>query len=202
MAKIKSSDVASMVQTNQGLRVVFQVYAVALTLGLFSIGSLSRFTWCSCPLNELRAGLTTGRWGILVQLVYATAVLFRVHYRIYLFVALLQLVILIGVLVMSGSRCALFLEALDEEGAVIYFYGGVHAIAAETSSDPTDAGTFILHYMPAVLTVPTPRAIGQQWLTQCKGVDVHAQMDRGRARDADAWGGVALWAVLLGSEPG
>ena len=191
-----------MVRTNQGLRVVFQVYAVALTLGLFSIGSLSRFTWCSCPLNECRAWLTTGRWGVLVQLVYATAVLFRVHYRIYLFVALLQLVILIGVLVMSGSRCALFLEAVNEEGAAIYFYGEVHPIAAEPPPYPTDAGTFILHYMPAVLTVPTPRAIGQQWLTQCKGVDVHAQMDRGRAWDADACGGVALWAVLPGSESG
>ena len=154
------------------------------------------------PSTEYRAGLTIGRWGILVQLVYATAVLFRVHYRIYLFVALLQLVILIGVLVMSGSRCALFLEALDEEGAAIYFYGGMHAIAAEPPPYPTDAGTFILHYMPAVLTVPTPRAIGQQWLTQCKGVDVHAQMDRGRAWDADACGGVTLWTVLSSSEPG
>ena len=88
-----------------------------------------------------------------MQLLFATAVLFRVQGRIYVFVATIQVphagdcvgwciadaaqcIILIGVLVMSGSKCGLFLEALDEEGALTYFFGLVaarHATAMQAN---------------------------------------------------------------------
>lgn len=75
-----------------------------------------------------------------MQLLFATSVLLEFKKRVYIFVATIQVnplatrlqnsghdtaqcIILIGVLVMSGSKCALFLEALDEEGGVIYFFG-------------------------------------------------------------------------------
>ena len=75
-----------------------------------------------------------------MQLLFATSVLLEFKKRVYVFVATIQVnppatrlqtlghdiaqcIILIGVLVMSGSKCGLFLEALDEEGGVIYFFG-------------------------------------------------------------------------------
>jgi hypothetical protein len=78
-------------------------------------------------------------------------------------------VILVGVLVMSGSGCSIFLEvcdpplvvplkcscgaqSLDVEGALVYFYGQVRPLCADLHWLIIHR-TFVLHYAPLVITV-------------------------------------------------
>lgn len=107
--------------------------------------------------------------------------------------------IVLGVLVMSGARCALFLKSLEvrpgresdvgsnslceqEEGAAIYFYG-----------------TFVLHYAPLVLSVfaYTPR-----WCIVPAVPDSADdwQVEGRRPSDSDVGCGLGLWIVLHRTE--
>jgi len=130
------------------------VYAVSIALGLFAIGTLHRFTWWG-PYTELHAHAL-----IMVQVGHPGAAALcnrcalpgagqdlrlcgnnpgaacgRLCGRCRADAA--QCIILIGVLVMSGSKCRLFLEALDEEGALTYFFGlgAAHHATAMQAND-------------------------------------------------------------------
>lgn len=88
-----------------------------------------------------------------------------------------QSIILIGVLVMSGSRCSLFLEAVEEEGAIIYFYGCVPLQPARAERADT-----VQHFCTA-LCAGRHHCCGVQRTVRAIGADCHLGLTACRWKD-------------------
>ena len=88
-----------------------------------------------------------------------------------------QSIILIGVLVMSGSRCSLFLEAVEEEGAIIYFYGCVPLQPARAERADT------VQHLCTALCAGRHHCCGVQRTVRAIGADCHLGLTACRWKD-------------------